>query len=77
MIHFVLGILSAKAEEDAALGQAVVEGDGSQKDDERGRAGGEAIRETELTRWVGIQNRYQLLPAGLHWTAPTPRSVPG
>ncbi len=38
---------------------------------------GEAVREVELTRWVGIQNRYQLLPAGLHWTAPTPRSVPG
>lgn len=38
---------------------------------------GEAVREVELTRWVGIQNRYQLLPTGLHWTAPTPRSVPG
>ncbi len=38
---------------------------------------GEAVREVELTRWVGVQNRYQLLPTGLHWTAPTPRSVPG
>ncbi len=37
----------------------------------------DAVREVELTRWVGIQNRYQLLPTGLHWTAPTPRSVPG
>ena len=37
----------------------------------------DAVREAELTRWVGIQNRYQLQPAGLHWTAPTPRSVPG
>jgi hypothetical protein len=38
---------------------------------------GEAVREVELTHWVGIQNRYQLLPAGLHWSAPTPRSLPG
>jgi tetratricopeptide (TPR) repeat protein len=38
---------------------------------------GEAVREIELTHWVGIQNRYQLLPNGLHWTAPTPRSLPG
>lgn len=40
-------------------------------------ATGDAVRETELTRWVGIQNRYQLLPTGLHWSAPTPRSLPG
>ena len=38
---------------------------------------GETMRETELNLWVGIQNRYQLLSAGLHWTAPTPRSVRG
>ena len=38
---------------------------------------GEAVREVELTHWVGIQNRFQLLPTGLHWSAPTPRSVPG
>ena len=34
------------------------------------------IRETELARWVTIQNRYQLLPTGLHWLAPTPRHLP-
>jgi tetratricopeptide (TPR) repeat protein len=35
-----------------------------------------SIRESELSRWVGIQNRYNLLPYGLHWSAPTPRSLP-
>jgi tetratricopeptide (TPR) repeat protein len=34
------------------------------------------VRETELSRWVTIQNRYQLLPTGLHWLAPTPRHIP-
>lgn len=34
------------------------------------------VRESELSRWVSIQNRYQLLPMGLHWIAPTPRRVP-
>jgi len=34
------------------------------------------VREPELSRWVGIQNRYQLLPFGLHWSAPTPRFLP-
>ena len=34
------------------------------------------IREGELSRWVNIQNRYQLLPMGLHWLAPTPRHIP-
>jgi tetratricopeptide (TPR) repeat protein len=38
-------------------------------------AGGQ-VRETELSRWVTIQNRYQLLPIGLHWLAPTPRHIP-
>jgi tetratricopeptide (TPR) repeat protein len=35
-----------------------------------------SIRESELARWVGIQNRCQLRAAGLHWTAPTPRIIP-
>ena len=35
-----------------------------------------SIRESELARWVGIQNRCQLRAAGMHWTAPTPRIVP-
>lgn len=35
-----------------------------------------SIREPELSRWVTIQNRYQLLPTGLHWLAPTPRHIP-
>jgi tetratricopeptide (TPR) repeat protein len=35
-----------------------------------------SVRETELARWVNIQNRYQLLPMGLHWLAPTPRHIP-
>lgn len=39
-------------------------------------APGGAVRETELSRWVTIQNRYQLLPIGLHWLAPTPRHIP-
>jgi hypothetical protein len=37
---------------------------------------GGSVRETELSRWVTIQNRYQLLPIGLHWLAPTPRHIP-
>jgi hypothetical protein len=37
---------------------------------------GGQVRETELSRWVTIQNRYQLLPMGLHWLAPTPRHIP-
>jgi hypothetical protein len=37
---------------------------------------GGRVRETELSRWVTIQNRYQLLPIGLHWLAPTPRHIP-
>jgi hypothetical protein len=37
---------------------------------------GGTVRETELSRWVTIQNRYQLLPIGLHWLAPTPRHIP-
>jgi hypothetical protein len=35
-----------------------------------------SVREPELSRWVTIQNRYQLLPMGLHWLAPTPRHIP-
>lgn len=34
------------------------------------------VREPELSRWVLLQNRYQLLPMGLHWLAPTPRHLP-
>ena len=34
------------------------------------------IRESELSLWVSIQNRYQLLPINLHWLAPTPRHIP-
>jgi hypothetical protein len=37
---------------------------------------GGSVRESELSRWVTIQNRYQLLPVGLHWLAPTPRHIP-
>jgi hypothetical protein len=37
---------------------------------------GGTVRESELSRWVNIQNRYQLLPIGLHWLAPTPRHIP-
>jgi hypothetical protein len=36
----------------------------------------DSVRESELSRWVTIQNRYQLLPIGLHWLAPTPRHIP-
>ncbi len=35
-----------------------------------------AVRESELSLWVTLQNRYQLLPIGLHWLAPTPRHIP-
>jgi len=35
-----------------------------------------AIRESELSRWVGVQNRYGLLPFALHWSAPTPAGLP-
>jgi len=34
------------------------------------------IRESALSLWVSLQNRYQLLPIGLHWLAPTPRHIP-
>lgn len=34
------------------------------------------VRESELSLWVTLQNRYQLLPIGLHWLAPTPRHIP-
>lgn len=34
------------------------------------------VRESELARWVGVMNRYALLPAGLNWSAPTPRRLP-
>lgn len=34
------------------------------------------VRESELNRWVTLQNRYQLLPFSLHWLAPTPRHIP-
>lgn len=37
---------------------------------------GGTVRETELSRWVNVQNRYQLLPTSLHWLAPTPRQIP-
>jgi tetratricopeptide (TPR) repeat protein len=37
---------------------------------------GGLIRESELSLWVSIQNRYQLLSIGLHWMAPTPRHIP-
>lgn len=36
----------------------------------------ETIRESELSRWVLLQNRYHLLPTSLHWMAPTPRHIP-
>ena len=38
-------------------------------------AGGD-VRESELARWVGVMNRYALLPGGLNWSAPTPRRLP-
>ena len=34
------------------------------------------VRESELARWVGVMNRYALLPGGLNWSAPTPRRLP-
>jgi hypothetical protein len=34
------------------------------------------VFESELARWVGVMNRYALLPTGLHWSAPTPRHLP-
>jgi tetratricopeptide (TPR) repeat protein len=34
------------------------------------------VRESELARWVGVMNRYALLPGGLNWSAPTPRQLP-
>jgi tetratricopeptide (TPR) repeat protein len=34
------------------------------------------VRESELARWVLLQNRYQLLPMAIHWLAPTPRYIP-
>jgi len=37
---------------------------------------GGLVRESELNRWVTLQNRYQLLPTALHWLAPTPRHIP-
>lgn len=37
---------------------------------------GGTVREAELARWVGVMNRYALLPGGLHWSAPTPRRLP-
>jgi hypothetical protein len=36
----------------------------------------ESVRESELSCWVGVQNRYGLLPYPLHWSAPTPRKLP-
>lgn len=36
----------------------------------------EKIRESELSRWVLLQNRYQLLSTAIHWLAPTPRQLP-
>ncbi|MDR1840415.1 MAG: hypothetical protein LBQ86_00610 [Holophagales bacterium] len=35
-----------------------------------------SVYESELSRWAGIQNRYNLLPYGLHWSAPTPVRLP-
>lgn len=35
-----------------------------------------SVREPELSRWVMLQNRYQLLPFALSWLAPTPRHLP-
>jgi hypothetical protein len=36
----------------------------------------QSVRESELARWVGVMNRYALLPGGLQWAAPTPRRLP-
>jgi tetratricopeptide (TPR) repeat protein len=38
--------------------------------------GDQSVGEKSLSNWVTIQNRYQLLPMGLHWLAPTPRQLP-
>lgn len=35
-----------------------------------------AVRESELSLWVTVQNRYRLFPGSLHWMAPTPRHIP-
>jgi hypothetical protein len=35
-----------------------------------------SIYESELSRWVGMQNRYSLLPYPIHWSAPTPLKMP-
>ncbi len=35
-----------------------------------------AVREVELSRWVGVVNRYHLPGHPLNWTAPTPRKLP-
>lgn len=37
----------------------------------------QGVREKELSLWVTLQNRYQLLPFAVHWLAPTPRALPG
>jgi len=34
------------------------------------------VGESVLSRWVGVQNRYNLLPKRLHWSAPTPTRLP-
>jgi len=35
-----------------------------------------SIRESELSLWVGVQNRFGLLPYSVHWSAPTPTKLP-
>jgi tetratricopeptide (TPR) repeat protein len=35
-----------------------------------------SIRESDLSLWVGVQNRFGLLPFPLHWSAPTPAKLP-
>jgi tetratricopeptide (TPR) repeat protein len=35
-----------------------------------------SIRESELSLWVGVMNRFSLLPYSLHWSAPTPIRLP-
>jgi tetratricopeptide (TPR) repeat protein len=35
-----------------------------------------SVRESELSLWVGVQNRFGLLPYPLHWSAPTPAALP-
>jgi tetratricopeptide (TPR) repeat protein len=37
---------------------------------------GGSIRESELSLWVGVQNRFGLLPYSLHWSPPTPTKLP-